>query len=140
MAINVNTVYQTVLSILNKEQRGLLTPEEFNNIGHTGTEQYGALSYKPGFAINPLKFVNGIARYALSKKLKIFDHSLVSKIEKNNNSYIIRTSEGSVNTKKIVVATNGFYQEGLVPQMNSRILPVISNIIVTRKLSKNGSI
>ena len=33
MAINVNTVYQTVLSILNKEQRGLLTPEEFNNIG-----------------------------------------------------------------------------------------------------------
>ena len=38
----------------------------------------------------------------LPKKLKIFDHSLVSKIEKNNNSYIIRTSEGSVNTKKIV--------------------------------------
>ena len=111
--------------------------EEFNNIGHTGTEQYGALSYKPGFAINPLKFVNGIARYALSKKLKIYDHSLVSKIEKNNNSYTLRTSEGSVNTKKIVVATNGFYQEGLVPQMNSRILPVISNIIVTRKLSKN---
>jgi hypothetical protein len=30
MAINVNTVYQTVLSILNKEQRGYLTPDEFN--------------------------------------------------------------------------------------------------------------
>ena len=29
MAINVNTVYQTVLSILNKEQRGYITPEEF---------------------------------------------------------------------------------------------------------------
>ena len=111
--------------------------EEFDKIGHTGTEQFGALSYKPGFAINPLKFVNGIARYALSKKLKIYDHSLVSKIEKDNNSYTLRTREGSVNTKKIVVATNGFYQEGLVPQMNSRILPVISNIIVTRKLSKN---
>lgn len=32
MAINVNTVYQTVLLILNKEQRGLLTPDEFNKI------------------------------------------------------------------------------------------------------------
>jgi len=33
MAINVNTVYQTVLSILNKESRGFLTPGEFNKIG-----------------------------------------------------------------------------------------------------------
>tara|TARA_R110000772_G_scaffold737_1_gene2468 strand:- start:465 stop:1613 length:1149 start_codon:yes stop_codon:yes gene_type:complete len=32
MAINVNTVYTTVLSILNKEQRGYLTPDEFNKV------------------------------------------------------------------------------------------------------------
>lgn len=30
MAINVDTVYKTVLSILNKEQRGYMTPQEFN--------------------------------------------------------------------------------------------------------------
>ncbi len=33
MAINVNTVYRTVLLILNKEQRGMLTPDEFNKVG-----------------------------------------------------------------------------------------------------------
>tara|TARA_B110000444_G_scaffold81359_1_gene76950 strand:- start:15384 stop:16178 length:795 start_codon:yes stop_codon:yes gene_type:complete len=33
MAINVNDVYQTVLYILNKEQRGLMTPSEFNSVG-----------------------------------------------------------------------------------------------------------
>ncbi len=115
----------------------LYSKEEFNNIGHEGTEQFGALSYKPGFAINPLKFVNGILKYALSKKLTIFEHTVVNKIDKINGSYILRTKEGSVNTKKVVVATNGFYQEGLVPQLNSRILPVISNIIVTRKLTKD---
>ena len=32
MAINVNQVYQTVLLILNKEQRGYLTPDEFNKL------------------------------------------------------------------------------------------------------------
>ena len=32
MAINVDTVYKTVLSILNKEQRGYLTPDEFNKV------------------------------------------------------------------------------------------------------------
>jgi len=32
MAVSVNTVYQTVLYILNKEQRGYVTPAEFNSI------------------------------------------------------------------------------------------------------------
>jgi len=118
-------------------QTEIYSKEEFNNIGHGGTEQFGALSYKPGFAINPLKFVNGIAKYALSKKLKIFEHSFVDKIDKINGFYNLKTKEGSVNAKKIVVATNGFYQEGLVPQLNGRILPVISNIIVTRQLTKD---
>lgn len=30
MSVNVNTVYSRVLAILNKEQRGFLTPQEFN--------------------------------------------------------------------------------------------------------------
>ena len=30
MAVNIDTVYRTVLLILNKEQRGYLTPDEFN--------------------------------------------------------------------------------------------------------------
>ncbi len=42
MAINVNTVYQTVLLILNKEQRGYMTPLEFNKIGaQTQSEIFG---------------------------------------------------------------------------------------------------
>ena len=30
MAVNINTVYQTVLAVANKEQRGYITPQEFN--------------------------------------------------------------------------------------------------------------
>ena len=33
MAINVNAVYKTVLLILNQQQRGYLTPDEFNKVG-----------------------------------------------------------------------------------------------------------
>jgi hypothetical protein len=32
MAVNVNAVYRTVLLIINKEQRGYLTPDEFNRV------------------------------------------------------------------------------------------------------------
>ena len=115
----------------------IYSKEQFNEIGHGGTEQFGAFSYKPGFAINPLKFVNGIARYALSKKLKIYENTKVDKIDKKNGSYILKTKEGSIRSKNIVVATNGFYQEGLISQMDGRILPVISNVIVTRKLNED---
>ena len=41
---------------LYKDEFGIETKvfskEEFNEIGHTGEEQFGAFSYKPGFAIN----------------------------------------------------------------------------------------
>ena len=30
MAVNVNNVYQKVLALANKEQRGYITPQEFN--------------------------------------------------------------------------------------------------------------
>lgn len=33
MAINVNNVYRVVLAIVNKEQRGYLTPDQFNRLG-----------------------------------------------------------------------------------------------------------
>ena len=32
MAVNINAVYQTVLYVLNKEQRGYVTPAEFNSL------------------------------------------------------------------------------------------------------------
>ena len=33
MAINVDAVYKTVLLILNQQQRGYMTPDEFNKVG-----------------------------------------------------------------------------------------------------------
>tara|TARA_Y100001938_G_scaffold146436_1_gene225270 strand:+ start:146 stop:868 length:723 start_codon:yes stop_codon:yes gene_type:complete len=39
MAIHVNTVYQTVQALANKEQRGYLTPQEFNRFAHLATRE-----------------------------------------------------------------------------------------------------
>ena len=35
------------------------------------------------------------------------------------------------------MATNGFYKDDIFPQLNNMILPVISNIIITRPLTKD---
>ena len=109
---------------------------EFNEIGHTGKEQFGAFSYKPGFAINPLKFLLGLAEKAKTSGVQIFQKSKVTKIEKNQNKFNVIVNGLIVTANKIVMATNGFYKDDLFPDLNDMILPVISNIIVTRPLKK----
>jgi len=111
--------------------------EEFNEIGHAGNEQFGAFSYKPGFAINPLKFLLGLAKQATKAGVKVYQNSKVNKIEKKSGMYNIITNDHIITTNKIVMATNGFYKDDLFPKLNNMILPVISNIIVTRPLTNN---
>jgi len=111
--------------------------EEFNEIGHAGNEQFGAFSYKPGFAINPLKFLLGIAKQATKVGVKVYQNSKVNKIEKKSGKYNIITNDHIITTNKIVMATNGFYNDDLFPKLNNMILPVISNIIITRPLTND---
>ena len=59
----------------------IFSQEEFNEIGHIGEEQFGAFSYKPGFAINPLKFLLGLVREAKKAGVKVYQKSKVSKIK-----------------------------------------------------------
>ena len=110
---------------------------EFNEIGHTGEEQFGAFSYKPGFAINPLKFLLGLAEQAKKAGVKIYQKSKVTKIEKNLEKFNVIANGYHITSNKIVIATNGFYKDDLFPDLNDRILPVISNIIITRPLTKD---
>jgi glycine/D-amino acid oxidase-like deaminating enzyme len=113
----------------------VFSKEEFNEIGHGGNEQYGAMSYKPGFAINPLKFLLGIANAANNAGVKIFQNSNVIKIEKSKGKFNIISNGNIVKANKVVMATNGFYKDDIFPKLNNMILPVISNIIITRPLT-----
>ena len=123
--------YKTVFGI----ETEVFTKEEFNEIGHGGNEQFGAMSYKPGFAINPLKFLIGLANAAKQTGVKIFQKSKVTKIEKINGKYKIISNDHIINANKVVMATNGFYKDDILPKLNNLILPVISNIIITRPLT-----
>jgi len=113
----------------------IFNKEQFNKIGHSGKEQFGALSYKPGFALNPLKFYLGLLKAAIKNKVNIFHKTKIISVTKKSNFYIAKANNKKIKTKKIVIATNGFYQDGLIKQIDSRILPIISNIIVTNPLS-----
>ena len=133
--INSNNEYSNDLNKYFGLKTKLYSKEEFESIGHSGEEQFGAMSYEPGFALHPLKFLLGIAKACDNNKVRLFSNSKVAKVEKNSNGYLIITKSGTILSKKIVFAVNGFYQDDILPQFKNRILPAISNITVTRKMS-----
>ena len=125
-------VYKNEFGIRTK----VFSKEEFNEIGHGGNEQFGAFSYEPGFAINPLKFLLGLANQAKKCGVQIYQNSKVIKIEKKLQKFNVIVNDQIITANKLVMATNGFYKDDLFPELNNMILPVISNIIVTRPLTK----
>ena len=54
MAVNINTVYQTVLYVLNKEQRGYITPAEFNSLASQVQDEIFQSYFPDGNQVNRL--------------------------------------------------------------------------------------
>ena len=110
--------------------------EEFDEVGHQSTEQFGAVFTEAGFAMNPMAFLNGFANATVDAGAQLHSHSRVKKWEKNGKHKLI-TEEGSITCDKVVVATNGYTDESLHPSFANRMVPVLSNIIVTREMSED---
>jgi glycine/D-amino acid oxidase-like deaminating enzyme len=111
--------------------------EEFDQIGHKSTEQFGAIHMDAGFAMNPMKFLSGFANAANEAGAKLHAHSNVIKWEKSEGMHKLITRDGSLRAKKVVMATNGYTDESLNKNFAKRILPVLSNIIVTREMTED---
>ena len=109
--------------------------EEFDEVGHQSTEQFGAVFTEAGFAMNPMAFLNGFANATVDAGAQLHSHSRVKKWERNGKNKLI-TEEGSLTCDKVVVATNGYTDESLHPSFANRMVPVLSNIIVTREMSE----
>ena len=76
--VNVNTVYQTVLLILNQQQRGYITPDEFNKIANqaqlTIFEGYSSdLNQQYRLQQNDTEYANRIKN--IEEKLQFFQRS-----------------------------------------------------------------
>ncbi len=116
-------------------QTTLYSKQEFAEIGHDSTEQFGALHMQVGFALHPLKFAQGLGEAAAGHGAKLCPHSFVSAWHKKDGWHELVTRNGTLRARQVLVASNGFTREGLHAQFDNMMLPAISNIIVTRPLT-----
>lgn len=125
----------TYESVLNTDVK-FLDKFQFSDQVHSGKSVYGALHFQGGGGIHPLKFVSGLAHAARRVGAQIYTTSRVIDWQKSGDFHILHTSAGSVKSRRVIVATNAYLSDGLHKSLNRRILPVASNIIVTRELEK----
>lgn len=108
---------------------------EFAATVHNSVEQHGGLQQWPGSGIHPLKFNRVLAAACQRHGAELFVRSEVLAHEFSASLHRLFTAAGSVSAKNIVFATNGYHPDGLDLRLNSRVLPAIANILVTRPLT-----
>jgi glycine/D-amino acid oxidase-like deaminating enzyme len=82
-----------------------------------------------------LKFALGLARAAQRHGAVLHGHSPVTGWRREGGRHVLTTPGGRLRAKQVVVATNGYYREGLHRGLDASVLPALSNIITTRPLS-----
>ena len=103
--------------------------------GAAGTGFHGGLVLPLGFALNPRKYVLGLAHAAQDHGARLHADSPVLRIARRRDSYVLATPYGHLRARRLLLATNGYSAEDLPDWMRGRYLPVQSSVIVTRPLT-----
>lgn len=99
-------------------------------------EAHGALLLETGFALHAMKYVRGLARAAQRAGAQLHDSSPVQEWSRDGKAHILKTPGGKVRARQVVIAGNGYTGDRLHPAINGRLLPALSNIVVTRPLTE----
>lgn len=99
-------------------------------------EAHGALLFENGFALHAMKYVRGLARAAQRAGGILHDSSPVQSWARDGKSHVLSTPGGKVRARQVVIAGNGYTGDRLHPAIEGRLLPALSNIVVTRPLTE----
>lgn len=113
-----------------------LEPEELAGLGMAAPFVHGGSHLPAGFAINPLKYLAGLLAAARAAGARVHGYTEIAAIERAGDDYLLRSASGSISAKRLVVATNGYGAEDLVPGLAGRLLPAFSNILVTEPMDE----
>ncbi len=103
-----------------------------------GTDWYQAAWLdKRGGSVNPLGYTRGLARAVIDTGIEIFTQTPVTDYKKiTNNQWQVNTPNGTVTTKKLIIATNAYIGK-LNQKIKTAIVPVRTAQIASEPLDKS---
>lgn len=100
----------------------------------SGTSAYrSGIQVPRGGAVQPLLLAHGIARVAKQAGARLFGKSPATRLEQQSDGWKLSTPSGSVTSRWVILATNG-YTDSLLNGLKSAIIPFVSVQIATPRL------
>ena len=98
-------------------------------------EAVGAVLEPLGSGVHPAKLAFGYQRMARELGARIHPASPVEHIGSRGGAFHLRTPGGTVRARAVGIATGAYTAGGMTPLLNGRLMPILSNSIVTRPLT-----
>ena len=100
-------------------------------------EAAGAMHEPEGIGIHAGKLAFGYLEKARALGVKVHPASPVQGWETRNGVHHLRTPGGTVRARAVGIATGGYTSQTLHRELKNRLLPILSNSIVTRPLTQS---
>ncbi|MCG5074732.1 NAD(P)/FAD-dependent oxidoreductase [Paraburkholderia tagetis] len=100
-------------------------------------ENCGALLEPDGIGVHPLKLAFGYLRMARALGVKVHPGTPVLGVETVRGVHHVRTPRGVIRAKAVAFATGGYTRNDMHKVLSARIMPILSNSLVTRPLTQD---
>ncbi|TNJ42255.1 FAD-binding oxidoreductase [Phaeobacter sp. B1627] len=100
-----------------------------------GGRFHGAMTTPLGFALNPRKYLFGLAAAAATAGATLYQRSPALDLWQDDSGWHARTPKGRISAKRLVIATNGYSSENIPGWLAGRYMPAQSTVMVTRPLT-----
>jgi taurine dehydrogenase large subunit len=115
----------------------IIPREELRSAYVYDQEAAGALHEPDGIGVHAAKLAYGSAKMARALGAKIHTSSEVIDWTTRGGAHYLRTPGGTVKARAVAIATAAYTPNGLHPLTRHRLMPILSNSIVTRPLTAN---
>jgi len=103
-----------------------------------GTDLYwGGAVYTQHCSVHPARYHQGLLERVLSAGGRVVPRCPVQEISRSGAQFLLRTPQGNVIARDVVIATNG-YTGALTPWLRRRVIPIGSYMIATEPLPKQS--
>jgi glycine/D-amino acid oxidase-like deaminating enzyme len=99
---------------------------------------FGGFWNRTGGHINPLALSRGLARVVLDRGGRIYARSPVAGFERTGDRWVVKTANGVISGRALIVATNAYtgeFSKSLMPAIAHEVMPVLSWQMATQPLS-----
>lgn len=96
---------------------------------------YGGAVYERHASIDPARYHQGLLDLVIAARANVVADCPALSIERRDGRFLVKTARGTIDTRDVVIATNG-YTGSLTPWLKRRVIPIGSYMIATEMLDQ----